>query len=106
MDIMLTICDLQKKINAFSEARGWTESHNPRDIIMALSVEVAELMENYLWESFDFDQDNVQDEIADIFIYALIFCQSEGIDPEQAILQKMDKNALKHPRKCKPDASL
>ncbi len=37
------------------------------------------------------------DEIADVLIYALLFCESVGIDPEAAIRIKLEENAEEYP---------
>ena len=37
------------------------------------------------------------DEIADVMIYALAFCQRNNIDVSYAIKQKMEKNMKKYP---------
>ena len=40
---------------------------------------------------------NAIDEIADVMIYALAFCQRNNIDVSYAIKQKMVKNMKKYP---------
>ena len=60
----------------FNQARNWDKFHTPKNLGMALSVEVSELNELMQWkteqESFEIDIDSVKQELADIFIYTLI----------------------------------
>lgn len=39
------LADLRKKIDQFSEVRDWEKYHTPKNLSMAMSVEVSELME-------------------------------------------------------------
>ena len=39
----------------------------------------------------------LSDEVADVLIFALLFCQAAGIDPARAIQIKLEKNAEKYP---------
>ena len=41
--------ELTSEIRAFAQARDWHRYHAPKNLVMALSVEVAELMENFQW---------------------------------------------------------
>ena len=40
---------LIKDIKQFAQERDWEQYHSPRNLIMALSVEVGEVMEHFLW---------------------------------------------------------
>ena len=41
--------DLLKKIKQFRQERDWDQYHSPKNLVMALSVEVAELVEHFQW---------------------------------------------------------
>ena len=41
--------DLEKAVAAFVAERDWDGFHTPKNLLMALSVEVAELMEPFRW---------------------------------------------------------
>ena len=45
MDVQL----IQSRLKKFAEERDWEQFHNPKNITMALSVEVAELVEIFQW---------------------------------------------------------
>jgi len=40
---------IQAEINQFSQDRDWDQFHSPKNLCMALSVEVAELQEHFQW---------------------------------------------------------
>jgi len=92
-------------INTFSDERDWIKFHSPKNLSMALSVEASELVEIYQWmteeESNDLGNDEVlnhaREEIADIFMYLNRLCTRLNIDLEQAVLDKLKKNAVKYP---------
>jgi dCTP diphosphatase len=41
--------DLSDPIRAFIEERDWEQFHSPKNLAMALSVEVAEVVEHFQW---------------------------------------------------------
>lgn len=95
---------IKEKLSNFSKARVWDKFHSPKNISMAMSVEVAELVEIFQWlsedESRDLDSDQircVKEEIADITIYILTMCMKLDIDLEEAVLSKIQLNERKHP---------
>lgn len=95
---------IKEKLSDFSKAREWDKFHSPKNISMAMSVEVAELVEIFQWlsedESRNLDSEQircVKEEIADISIYILTMCMKLDIDLGQAILSKIELNEQKHP---------
>lgn len=104
MDTKTTLKDLKETAAHFVKERDWNQFHTPKNIVMALSVEVAELMELYLWtesqDSFAVTKDHkdaIQEEIADILAYTIHFCNATGLDISTLFFDKMKKNALKYP---------
>ena len=100
------IIDLKKVVDSFVDERDWKQFHSPKNLAMALSVEVSELMELFQW--LDLKQtkevmksgevrEKALDEIADIFIYLLAFCNTNKIDISDALMKKMTKNIKKYP---------
>ncbi|MVW78089.1 nucleotide pyrophosphohydrolase [Bordetella sp. 02P26C-1] len=96
---------LRKRIDLFSEVRNWGKYHTPKNLSMAMSVEVSELMEIFQWqdgaEGFsafsDQKKEAVAHEVADVFIYLMRFCSVTGIDPLKAAEEKLKLNDLKYP---------
>ena len=101
MDLQL----IQSRLRKFSEERDWEQFHNPKNITMALSVEVAELVEIFQWSnSGGLDEINdpdikvqIEKEIADIFNYLLKLTDMLNIDLEKAALNKIEENDAKYP---------
>jgi dCTP diphosphatase len=103
-DTTTTVQNLKNLVEQFTKERDWHKFHNPKNVSMALSGEVAELIEFFYWceskESFDITNQNletIKHEVADIACYLLIFCNRTGIDLAQAITEKMVLNAQKYP---------
>ena len=105
-DNKTTIHELKLIVEFFVDEREWKQFHSPKNLAMSLSIEAAELMEIFQWLSLDQAQDvmkgnetrdNAIDEIADILIYVLAFCNRNKIDITDAIKKKMEKNIRKYP---------
>lgn len=88
--------DIMEKLAAFRDARGWAQYHTPRNLAEALSVEAGELLQCFLWDGA-FPRGNVEEELADVFIYALNLSMALCVDPERIILEKIALNEQKHP---------
>lgn len=105
-DSTTTIEELKAKILAFTKERDWEQFHAPKNLSMALSAEAAELMEHFLWVEPEASKaraqepgrrQDIEDELADIVVYALEFANMTGIDVAAAIDRKMAANAKKYP---------
>ena len=105
-DNKMIISDLKKIVDSFVDERDWKKFHSPKNLAMALSIETSELMELFQW--LDLEQskevmksgevrEDALDEIADIFIYLLAFCNTNKIDISDALMKKMKKNIKKYP---------
>ena len=101
----MDIKNIQKKLRDFSDERDWEQFHDPKNLSMALSVEVAELVEIFQWsKSGGLDEINdpdtrkeIEREIADIFNYLVRLSDILNIDLEKASLNKIQENAEKYP---------
>lgn len=95
---------LRDKLRAFAEARDWDQFHSPKNLNMALMVEVAELMEHFQWLTEEQSRDLaaekkavVAEELADILLYLVRLSDKLDVDLLQAALLKLEKNAAKYP---------
>ena len=100
----ITDLTLRDALRAFCAARDWHRFHTPKNLVMALSVEAAELVEHFQWatpeESLNLAPEKraeVADEIADVLIYLTELADVLGIDPIAAARDKIVKNAVKYP---------
>jgi len=96
--------NLQREIDAFIDARNWRQYHSPKNLAMALSVEVAELVEIFQWlspeESQNVDEQtkkHIEEEIGDVMIYLTTLAGKFGLDPISAACGKLKLNAIKYP---------
>lgn len=95
---------LRDELRKFVAARDWQQFHAPKNLVMALSVETAELVEIFQWltpeQSCHPTPEQwaaAQDEIADVLVYLIETADALGIDPLAAVRQKLVKNAQKYP---------
>lgn len=95
---------LRARIRAFAEARAWERYHTPKNLVMALTVEVAELQEPFQWLTPEQSQaldpaqrEAVRQEIADVLIYLTRLADLLDIDLLDAAAHKLDINARKYP---------
>jgi len=95
---------LQERLAAFAAARDWEQFHSPKNLAMALSVEAAELVEEFQWlteeQSKALDPERrgrVRLELADVFIYLLRLSDRLGVDLLAAANDKIALNEQKYP---------
>lgn len=85
-----------KRIRKFREDRDWSQFHTPENLAKAISIEASELLENFLWDN-EFNKEDVCDELADVLVYCVHMADSLGVNIEEIINNKMDKNEKKYP---------
>lgn len=96
--------ELVSQLREFAEERDWEQFHSPKNLAMALSVEVAEIVEVFQWLTEDQSRkldgeklDKVKEEIADVMIFLTNLADKLGIDPLDAAKEKIEKNRKKYP---------
>lgn len=96
--------ELVQKLREFAEERDWDQFHSPKNLVMALSVEVSEIVEHFQWLTPEQSQElspdklsELKDEIGDVLIYLIRLADKLGIDPINAALEKIEKNGKKYP---------
>ena len=86
------------QLRQFRDDRDWAQFHNAKDLALALSIEAAELNEQFLWKQADqANPDRVQEELADVLLYAFQLADLYGWDIPQLMQQKIARNAEKYP---------
>ncbi|MDF9834261.1 dCTP diphosphatase [Ereboglobus sp. PH5-5] len=106
-DDRTTVAELKARILAFVHEREWEQFHAPKNLSMALAAEAGELMEHFLWAEAGASRDiakndparrkKIEEELADVIIYALEFANATDIDVASAIESKMEANGKKYP---------
>ncbi len=88
--------DLMDRIIKFRDDRDWAQFHTPDNLTKSLVIEASELLELFQWSN-DVDKEHLSEELADIFIYALLLLIEYNLDFNDIISNKIDKNEKKYP---------
>ena len=83
-------------LREFVEERDWGQFHTPENLAKSVSIEAAELLENYQWGS-PTNLENVQEELADVLTYCLLLADKLGMDPNEIVLKNLSKTQQKYP---------
>jgi len=99
-----------QKVLKFRNERNWKKYHTPRNLASSIAIEAAEILEIFQWDLSHQSKLNsrekvtLADEIADVMIYCLLLAHESNIDPYEAIIEKIEKNAIKYPIR-KPEST-
>lgn len=97
---------LEKVLDEFADARNWRQHHSPKNLAMALTGEVGELVEIFQWrseeDSWQIAQapetaEHVRQELADVALYLIRLASVLKVDLNAAIQDKLVLNAKKYP---------
>lgn len=98
------LAELRDRLRAFAAERDWQQFHAPKNLAMALSVEVAELLEHFQWLSEEAsrrlpatEHNEVREELADVLLYLVRLADELGVDLAAAARDKIALNARKYP---------
>ena len=86
-----------ERIRRFTTDREWQQYHTPANLAKSISIEAAELLECFQWSETDFDLEHVKEELADVMVYSRNLLDELGLDEDEIINSKMDKNEAKYP---------
>lgn len=98
--------EMRERLRCFSKARDWSEFHDPKNLAMAIASEAGELLATLRWirsdtsDEFVHDPANrpgVEQEVADVAIALLLFCDRAEIDLIGVIERKIDLNEVNYP---------
>jgi NTP pyrophosphatase (non-canonical NTP hydrolase) len=96
--------DLRSAIGTFIRERDWEQFHSPKNLAMALSMEVAEIVEHFQWlteeESKNLTPEKlaeIREEIGEVMIYLTELADKLGVDPVEAAKAKVAINGQKYP---------
>lgn len=102
----MNLLALQQTLRQFAAERHWQPFHTPKNLSTALLVEAAELAEIFQWMTPEQSitaavdpatKQHIGEEIADVLLYLLQIADHTGVDVEQAVQDKLVKNAAKYP---------
>lgn len=85
------------RIRRFTIDRDWGQFHSPANLAKSISIEANELLECFQWSDDDYDIEHVKEELADVIVYCTDMVDRLGLDIDEIINSKMDKNEAKYP---------
>ena len=92
---------IKQTILEFRDERDWKKYHDEKDLAISISLEASELLENFQWrsskEAIAESKQNINEEMADIYIYLVQLADKMEIDLEEEVYKKLQKNAEKYP---------
>jgi dCTP diphosphatase len=103
---LIDVAPLSRALEQFATDRDWAQFHSPKNLVMALTGEVGELTEIFQWmteeQSLTAGTDPgttqaIKDELADVQLYLVRLASVLGIDLNEAVQHKLQKNAEKYP---------
>ncbi|MFI8480663.1 MazG-like family protein [Pseudomonas sp. NPDC078700] len=92
----MNITELTSRLHAIRDRNNWRQFHSPKNLAMAASVEMAELVEIFQWlteqQSHELPSEVLEhagQEVGDIVLYLLLLCSELGLDMEQVVRAKL-----------------
>ena len=89
--------ETMERVRRFVTDREWQQFHTPANLAKSISIEANELLECFQWNENDYDPEHVEEELADVMVYCLDMLECLGLDADDIINSKMDKNEKKYP---------
>jgi dCTP diphosphatase len=102
MDLTALISQLRQ----FVAERDWAQFHDPKNLAMLVGSEAGELVAEYRWVRSEEADAHSRDpvarariaaEIGDVGIALLLLCDRIGLDPLEAMSEKLAANRRKYP---------
>lgn len=103
---LVDVSALEAALQKFADERDWNQYHSPKNLAMALTGEVGELIEIFQWlteeQSDAVARDPktaraVRDELADVLLYLVRLSSVLGVDLNEAVSAKLASNGHKYP---------
>jgi NTP pyrophosphatase (non-canonical NTP hydrolase) len=92
----MNLDELTQRLHRIRDNNDWKQFHSPKNLAMAASVEMAELVEIFQWKTEDQsrqlpadEQAHAGQEVADIVLYLLLLCSELGLDLDEVVRAKL-----------------
>ncbi|MHA1317583.1 MAG: nucleotide pyrophosphohydrolase [Candidatus Heimdallarchaeaceae archaeon] len=89
------------EVGEVTDERDWKKYHTPKNLSLSIVFELfqwktdEEIFNELASEQY---KNNLSDELADVAIYLLVLSEILGINLEEAIINKLQKNKKKYPK--------
>lgn len=103
---LVDVARLDAVLQRFAAERDWLRFHSPKNLAMALTGEVGELVEIFQWMTEEESRTAMQnpatatavrDELADVCIYFVRLAGVLGVDLDEAVKRKVEVNRGRFP---------
>jgi len=92
----MNLDELTQRLHRIRDTNDWRPFHSPKNLAMAASVEMAELVEIFQWKTEGQSRQLPADELAhagqevgDIVLYLLLMCSEMGLDMNEVVRAKL-----------------
>ena len=92
----MNIDELTRRLHAIRDHNDWRRFHSPKNLTMAASVEMAELVEIFQWLGEDESRAlapqqlaHAGEEIGDVVLYLLLLCSELSLDLDAVVRAKL-----------------
>lgn len=105
-DDQTTVEDLKRRIRAFTDARNWGQFHHPKDLGLALAIEVGEVLELFRYKTNEQIAEALKTEgvhrelaheLADCLWLVVRLADVCGVDLATSLVEKLDLADRKYP---------
>ena len=90
-----------QRVLRFRDDRDWRQFHTPKDLAISMSLEAAEVLELFQWSGADLEcrdkLPRLREELADVLSYCILLADVCGLDLDEIMNEKVDKNEAKYP---------
>jgi len=87
---------LIEQLRAFVAEREWQQFHTSENLAKSISIEAAELLELYQWDS-EAEEARLKEELADVLTYCLLLADRHNFDVTEIVLEKLEQTKAKYP---------
>jgi len=92
----MNLQELTTRLHQIRDNNDWHGFHSPKNLAMAASVEMAELVEIFQWLTEDQSRQlapeqlaHAGQEVGDVVLYLLLLCSELGLDMDQVVRAKL-----------------
>jgi NTP pyrophosphatase (non-canonical NTP hydrolase) len=96
--------EIARRLRRFATERDWEQFHSPKNLAMALTAEVGELVEHFQWVTEEESRnlppektEQVRQELADVLLYLVRLADQLGVNLVQAAHEKVESNEDRYP---------
>ena len=92
----MNLVELTERLHRIRDNNDWRPFHSPKNLAMAASVEMSELVEIFQWLSEDQSRSltpeqlaHAGQEVGDVVLYLLLLCSELGLDMDAVVRSKL-----------------